>query len=93
MRALAQVICLQCFDVTISIAGLHNGLIEANPVLATVNETDVSVTRIIVFKAITVVIGIFCWRTGRERLLIRANVWYAAVVGWNIAMLLMTAPK
>ena len=93
MRALGQLICLQCFDLIISIAGLHNSLIEANPVLTTVDDTNVSVTRIIVFKIITVVIGVFCWRTGREGLLIRANLWFGAVVGWNIAMLLIAAPE
>ena len=93
MRAFSHLICLQCFDFTISIAGLHSGLLEANPVLATANDTDVSVAQIIVFKAITVVIGVFCWRTGRERLLVYTNMWFGVVIGWNIAMLLTIAPK
>jgi hypothetical protein len=38
-------------------------------------------------------LGIYCWRMGRNRLLSRINVMFALVIAWNmIALILGTVP-
>jgi hypothetical protein len=34
-------------------------------------------------------LGIYCWRAGRSRLLARINVLFAIVVAWNLTMLII----
>jgi len=44
-------------------------------------------------KVLAVMLGIYCWRMGRERLLSRINIMFALVIAWNlIALILGTLP-
>jgi hypothetical protein len=39
-------------------------------------------------KLLAIVLGLYCWHQGRERLLVRINFLFAAVVAWNLVALI-----
>jgi len=38
---------------------------------------------------LAVLLGIYCWRMGRDRLLSRINVVFAFVIAWNLVALII----
>jgi len=46
---------------------------------------------LLLVKLIAVGLGVYCWRVGRSRLLIRINILFALIVAWNLAALILAA--
>lgn len=42
-------------------------------------------------KAAAMGLGVYCWRSGRRRLLGRINVFFAVVIAWNLVALLVAS--
>jgi hypothetical protein len=65
---------------------LSKGITEGNPLigLALSPSARAPWLGLVVSKLIAVLIGQYCYRTGRFRLLRRANVAYSLVIGWNL---------
>ena len=40
-------------------------------------------------KLLAVALGFYCWKGGRERVLIRINILFALLVAWNLAALIL----
>ena len=85
---------LQVLDFLTTIAFMVNGVKEANPLVRlALNVGHNPIGSLIGVKVLAVVLGIYCWRMGRERLLSRINAMFAVVIAWNlIALILGTVP-
>lgn len=89
---LVQFTYLQLLDLLSSMAFLRAGIQEANPAVQFLTQVSGSaVGGLVVAKAVAVALGVCCWRIGRHRLLARINIFYAALVAWNLVALLAGA--
>ena len=90
MNALVQFVYLQALDVLTTLAFLSRGVEEANPVVRQVLSWVPSpLGGLLGLKLLAVVLAVYCWRSGRRRLLGRANTFFAALVAWNMLALLV----
>jgi len=81
---------LQVLDFLTTIAFMINGVKEANPfVRFAVKMSPSPISGLIVVKVFAIVLGIYCWRMGRQRLLSRINVVFAMVIAWNLIALIL----
>ena len=81
---------LQVLDFLTTIAFLINGVKEANPLVRFALKMGPSpISGLVVVKVLAVMLGIYCWRMGRQRLLSRINVVFAMVVAWNLVALIV----
>ena len=46
------------------------------------------ISGLIVVKFLAILLGVYCWRMGRQRLLSRINVMFAMVIAWNLVALI-----
>ena len=85
---------LQVLDFLTTIAFMVNGVREANPLVRlALNLGHNPIGSLIGVKVLAVMLGFYCWRMGRERLLSRINAMFALVIAWNlIALILGTLP-
>jgi len=85
---------LQVLDFLTTIAFLVNGVREANPLVRlALNLGHNPIGSLIGVKVLAVMLGFYCWRMGRERLLSRISAMFALVIAWNlIALILGTVP-
>jgi len=81
---------LQVLDFLTTIAFLVNGVREANPLVSFALKMGPSpIGGLIAVKVLAVLLGIYCWRMGRQRLLSRINVMFAILVAWNLIALIV----
>lgn len=81
---------LQVLDFLTTIAFLLNGVQEANPIVrAAIHAAPTPWAGLLAVKVIAVVLGLWCWRVGRHRLLHRMNLLFAALVTWNLLALIV----
>jgi hypothetical protein len=78
-------LALQCLDVLTTLSFLTKGLTEGNPVMnQALSFAHAPWVGLVLTKSIAVLIGGYCYRSGRTTLLRRANLGYSLVVGWNL---------
>jgi hypothetical protein len=88
-QLLLQYSYLQVLDFMTTIAFLLNGVHEGNPVIRlAILYGPTPLSGLFIVKLLAVGLGVYCWRFGRQKLLGRINVMFAAVVVWNIAALI-----
>ena len=88
-QLLLQYSYLQVLDFMTTIAFLLNGIHEGNPVIRlAILYSPTPLSGLFIVKLLAVGLGVYCWRFGRQKLLGRINVMFAAVVVWNIAALI-----
>ena len=81
---------LQVLDFLTTIAFMINGVKEANPLVRFALRLGPSpISGLIVVKVLAVLLGIYCWRMGRQRLLSRINIVFAMVIAWNLVALIV----
>jgi hypothetical protein len=79
-------ILLQLLDAGTTMFFLHHGVAEGNPLIRSLfGILTGPAMGLAVAKLVGVVLAFFAWRTGRQRLLSRVNVVFAACVMWNLA--------
>jgi len=77
-------------DFMTTIAFLMQGVREANPVVRfALHYAPTPLGGLLAIKILAVLLGLYCWRGGRDRLLTRINVLFALVVAWNMAALIL----
>jgi len=92
LNVIALFAYLQLLDLLTSLAFLANGVREANPlVLLLANGAGSLLAGLVAAKLIALLLGCYCWRSGRPRLLGRVNVFYAALVAWNLVAFLLSS--
>lgn len=89
---LMQYSYLQMLDLLTTVAFLVNGVREANPfVLWALEAAPTPLSGLVGVKVVAICLGLYCWRMGRSKLLSGINVFFAAVVTWNMVALIVSA--
>ncbi len=89
LNLLLQFCYLQVLDILTTLAFLAHGVKEANPLVGALLSTTLSpLGALLIVKAIALCLACYCWRRRRERLLVRVNFFYAAVIAWNLVALI-----
>jgi len=89
-QLLFQYSYLQVLDFLTTIAFLVNGVQEGNPLVRlAISASSNPINGLLAVKALAVLLGIYCWRMGRERLLVRINVLFAVLIAWNLVALIL----
>ena len=89
---LVQFTYLQLLDLMTTLAFLVNGVQEANPLVRFAMHTSPNpLSGLVAVKVLAVLLGVYCWRMGRMRVLSRMNLLFALVVAWNLAALIIAS--
>jgi hypothetical protein len=86
---LLQYSYLQALDLLTTIAFLVNGVQEGNPLVRlAITASPSAMAGLLAVKALALLLGVYCWRMGRRKLLGRMNILFAALVAWNLIALI-----
>ncbi len=89
MALMIQFAYLQLLDLLTTLAFLVNGGQEANPLVRFMFETCRSpLFGLAAAKSAAILLALYCWKSGRNRLLLRVNIFFALLVTWNLVALL-----
>ena len=79
----------QFLDLLTTVIFLLHGVQEANPLVRLALRTAPSpLLGLLLVKIAALALGVYCWRMGRQNLLLRMNVLFAILVSWNLLALL-----
>lgn len=85
---------LQALDLLSTTAFLLNGVAEANPMVRwTMAIAPNPITGLVAIKVIGLGLALWCIRMGRDRLLFKINVFFAALVAWNLVCLILSSHR
>jgi uncharacterized protein DUF5658 len=91
-QLLVQYSYLQVLDFLTTVAFMINGVQEANPVVRfALHFSPHPITGLLAVKVAAVLLGLYCWMRGRDRLLTRMNLLFAILVAWNLAALIVSS--
>ena len=91
-QALMHFSYLQVLDFLTTVAFLVNGIEEANPLVRLALKLGPNpIGGLILVKLLAILLGVYCWRMGRQRLLGRINVVFAMLIAWNLVALIVGA--
>lgn len=83
---------LQILDFLTTVAFLLNGVQEGNPLVRfAINSFPNPLGGLAFIKILAVALGVFCWYSGKQRLLTRINFLFAALVAWNLVSLIINS--
>jgi hypothetical protein len=89
-QLLMQYSYLQVLDFLTTIAFLLHGIEEGNPLVRYfVTATSNPIGGLLMVKILAVLLGLYCWRMGRAKLLARINILFAVLVAWNLVALIV----
>ena len=81
---------LQVLDFLTTIAFLLHGVKEGNPLVRYFLSASTNpINGLLVVKFLAVLLGLYCWRMGRTKLLTRINWLFALLVAWNLVALIL----
>lgn len=81
---------LQVLDVMTTLSFLLAGVQEANPLVRyAMMAAGSPLGGLVAVKLAALLLGLYCWSSGRVRLLQRANVFFAGLVAWNLCCLIV----
>lgn len=85
MAVLLVFLALQLCDLATTLLFLHQGVAEANPLVAALVRVSAQpAVAVLLIKAAGCGLAVYAWKSGRKRLLRRANLFFALCVGWNL---------
>ncbi len=88
-QLLLQYSYLQMLDLLTTVAFLLHGIHEGNPVVRlALRYSSHPWGGLLLVKVLALALGVYCWRCGHEKLLIRINFLFAIVVAWNLVALI-----
>lgn len=91
-QLLIQYSYLQFLDFITTVAFLLHGVREGNPLVNfALRYIPYPLGGLLAVKIAAIALGIYAWRRGREKLLMRINVLFALVVAWNIVSLILAS--
>jgi hypothetical protein len=91
-QILVQYSYLQILDFLTTIAFLVNGVKEGNPLVRFALTMGANpIGGLVLIKLLAVMLGLYCWRLGRQQLLSRINVLFAALIAWNLVALIVAS--
>jgi len=78
-------LALQCLDVLTTLIFLSKGVREGNPLYSwTLPYVHAQWIGLIAVKLLAMLIGYWCYRSGKIETLRMANIGYSAIVAWNL---------
>ncbi len=90
----AQFAYLQFLDLMTTLVFLINGVQEANPLVRfAMDRAPDPLSGLVLVKVFAILLGLWCWRMGRLRLLSRINLLFAFVVAWNLVALMLQSAR
>lgn len=93
MKLLVEFTYLQMLDVLTTVAFLMQGVAEANPIVNWAMHNGPSpVVGLVMLKVAAFGLALVCLAQARHKLLQRVNVFFAALVAWNLLALIMASP-
>jgi hypothetical protein len=91
-QLLLQYSYLQVLDFLTTVAFLFHGVREANPLVrVALNYAPNPLGGLLLVKFVALSLGLYCWKVGKQRLLMRMNFLFAVLVAWNLAALIMAS--
>jgi hypothetical protein len=91
-QLLLQYSYLQILDMMTTVAFLLHGVREGKPLVRlALQYAPHPLGGLLAVKVLAVALGLYCWRGGRQRLLVRMNILFAVVVAWNLAALIVAS--
>jgi hypothetical protein len=85
---------LQVLDFLTTLAFMINGVQEGNPVVRlALRYAPHPLSGLLAVKVVAIMLGVYCWMRGRERLLTRMNVLFAVLIAWNLAALIISSAQ
>ena len=81
-------VALQMLDILTTLIGLRAGAGEASPFIGRLMHIS-PITALLIAKIYAVLLVALAMRFRRPRLVVFINYWFAAVVGWNLCIILM----
>jgi Domain of unknown function (DUF5658) len=89
-QLLLQYSYLQVLDFMTTVAFLLHGVHEGNPLVrAAIQLSPNPLSGLLAIKVLAVGLGIYCWKGGRDRLLMKINILFAVIVAWNMVALIV----
>lgn len=81
---------LQLLDLLTTIAFLVQGVQEGNPIVRFALElTPSPLAGLLMVKIAALILGVYCWRSDKTRLLGKVNVMFALLIAWNLVALIL----
>jgi len=87
--SLAIFIALQALDILTTLLGLEMGAEESSAFLGKLMSVG-PVAALLIAKIIAVLLVTIAMKVKRPRIVVFLNFWFAAIVSWNLAIILMT---
>ncbi len=84
---------LQVLDFLTTMIGFRFGAHEASPFIVKLIHISSPALGVAASKMVGLAIGAVCVATNRVKLVSLANYWYAALVVWNLTMILAAASR
>lgn len=89
---LVQFSYLQVLDFLTTLAFLMHGVQEANPFVRwCLAFAPNPLAGLFAVKVLAICLGIYCWRMRKSRLLLRINIFFAALITWNLVALVIAS--
>jgi hypothetical protein len=83
---------LQLLDLLTTLAFILHGVKEANPVVNfALTAAPTPLLGLLLIKAAALALGVYCCLRGRQKLLVRMNIFFAALVSWNLVAMIVNA--
>ena|SRR5579862_7915442 len=79
----------QLLDVLTTVGFLLHGVKEANPIVKyALTAAPTPLIGLLLIKGVALALGIYCCMLQKQRLLLRMNIFFAALVSWNLVALI-----
>ena len=83
---------LQLLDLLTTLAFSVHGVKEANPLVSfALTSAPTPLLGLLLVKAAALALGVYCCLGGRQKLLTRMNIFFAALVSWNLFAMIANA--
>jgi hypothetical protein len=83
---------LQLLDLLTTVVFILHGVKEANPLVNfALTAAPTPLLGLLLMKVAALALGGYCGLRGRQKLLLRMNVFFAAVVSWNLVAMIASA--
>jgi hypothetical protein len=83
---------LQVLDFLTTVAFLVHGVQEANPIVRFAMAVSPGVLPgLLAVKGLAFLLGFYCWRMGKVKLLSRINLLFAVLVAWNLVAMIVSS--
>ncbi len=91
-QLLLQYSYLQLLDLLTTVAFLVHGVQEGNPIVRFAMSVSPGVLPgLLAVKGIAFLLGFYCWRMGKMKLLSRINLLFALLVAWNLVAMIVSS--